>query len=114
MDSGKIETARGTTDATVSGGTLKMTGSQATTTITQSGGLVDYQTSGTLTNLLLDNGTFSLEKNPSTSVTITNTTIQDGLLSERSGMKNVTYTTRIKMDGAGGFIADVGRQIAPV
>ena len=112
MDSGTIETARGITTATVQGGTLKMTGSQASTTITQSGGFVDYQSSGTVTNLNVDNGTFSLEKNGSTSVTITNPIVVDGTLSERNGMINVTYTSRIHLNGAGQVIPDVGRQVA--
>ena len=113
MNSGTVVTENGVTHGvTVEGGTLTINGDQTVNTITQSAGVVNYNSSGTLTTATVRGGTFSLAGNPSTAVTITNCKVHDGTLDERSGMANVTYTNDIDIKGRGTVLADVGRTVA--
>lgn len=99
VDSGNWTTSQAITTANL-GAFLKLkhtTG--AVTTIHNRGARVEYNSSGTLGTLNNRLGFFDLSRNTAASVTVTNATIWSGILTDRGGAGNVTYTNNILVRG---------------
>ena len=113
VSAGKITTASNVTTAEAISGILVINGTATCTTLTQhSTALVQYSTSGTLTTLTVNGGTFDMSESTASSVTITNATLYEGgVVDERSGLANAVWTNGI--DSKGGLVlTDLGRTIA--
>jgi len=112
---GKVTTASNVTTAEIIGGIFVVSGAATCTTLTQhSGALVQYTTSGTLTTLAVNGGTFDLSQSTAASVTITNCTLYEGgVIDERSGLGNAVWTNGIVSKG-GLVLTDIGRTFSIV
>jgi len=115
VSAGKVSTASNVTTAEVISGILVISGSATCTTLTQhSTALVQYTTSGTLTTLTINGGTFDLSQSTASSVTITNCTLMEGgVVDERSGLGGGVWTNGIISKG-GLVLTDIGRTITLV
>tara|TARA_R110000824_G_scaffold5263_1_gene24399 strand:+ start:4781 stop:6022 length:1242 start_codon:yes stop_codon:yes gene_type:complete len=115
VSAGKVTTASNVTTAEAIGGILVINGTATCTTLTQhSGAFVQYSTSGTLGTLTVNGGTFDMSQSTASSVTITTCTLYEGgVIDERSGLGNVTYTNNIVSKG-GLVLTDIGRTISIV
>ncbi len=98
MSSGTLTNDSLCTTINVAGGNYKHTAG-AVSTLTLRGGVVDYRGAGTITALLIQTGHFDLDNLEVVSLTITNTTLWGGLLTERNGLNNVTYSNPILAHG---------------
>ena len=115
VSAGKVTTASNVTTAEVISGILIVNGTATCTTLTQhSKSLVQYSTSGTLTTLTVNGGTFDMSKSTASSVTITNCTLMEGgVIDERSGLGGGVWTNGIISKG-GLVLTDIGRTITLV
>ena len=113
VSAGKVTTASNTTTAEAISGILVINGTATCTTLTQhSRSLVKYSTSGTLTTLTVNGGTFDMSQSTAASVTVTNCTLMEGgVIDERSGLGNAIWTNGILSKG-GLVLTDIGRTVA--
>lgn len=94
-NAGAIEIGKAITTANTYG-TANVTHTDgAVATWNQRGGTVHYNGSGILTTLTIFSGLFDLTLNETSGVTITDAIIYGGVLDDRSGLNNVTYTNNI-------------------
>ena len=113
MSTGDIETSSNiATKADVLGGMLTVKGTATCAALDNHvTGLTTYNSSGTLTSLIVYGGKFDLSASTASSVTITNATLYEGAtIDERSGLNNVVYTNGITMRG-GVVLTDIARTL---
>ena len=114
MDSGKLELNQAVPTITVFGGELEAVLDTGTvTTLDQYGGRIRWKPSAscTITTLTVYSGLFDSRDSTSPTFTVTTTTVhEDGIVDERSGLQNATWTNPIAMEG-GEVKYDIGREI---
>ena len=113
MDSGIVEMGQAVPTIVVFGGELKSTIDSGTiTSIDQYGGKIRWSptASCTITTLTVYAGKFDSSNSTAPTFTITNTTLHDGELDERSGIENAVYTNPIST-GSAEIKYDAGREI---
>jgi hypothetical protein len=114
MDSGKFELNQAVPTITIFGGELEAILDTGTvTTLEQYGGRVRWKptASCTLTTLTLYSGLFDSRDSTAPEFTVTNTTVhENGVIDERSGLENATWTNPIAMEG-GEVRYDSGRSV---
>ena len=113
MDSGIVEMGQAVPTIVVFGGELKSTIDSGTiTSIDQYGGRIRWSptASCTITTLTVYAGKFDSSNSTAPTFTITNTTLHDGELDERSGIENAVYTNPIST-GSAEIKYDAGREI---
>ena len=114
MDSGKLELNQAVPTITVFGGELEAVLDTGTvTTLNQYGGRIRWNPSAscTITTLTVYSGLFDSRDSTAPAFTVTNTTVhENGIVDERSGLQNATWTNPIAMEG-GEVKYDVGREI---
>lgn len=114
MDSGKFELNQAVPTITVFGGDLEATLDTGTvTTLDMYGGRVRWNPTEacTITTLTVYDGLFDSRDSTSATFTVTNTTLFNGSINERSGLNNATWTNPINYEGDGEFLYDIGREI---
>ena len=114
MDSGKLELNQAVPTITVFGGELEAVLDAGTvTTLNQYGGRIRWKPSAscTITTLTVYSGLFDSRDSTAPAFTVTNATVhENGIVDERSGLQNATWTNPIAMEG-GEVKYDVGREI---
>lgn len=114
MDSGKFNLNQAVPTITVFGGELEAILDTGTvTTLNQYGGRVLWNPSAscTITTLNLYSGLFDSRDSTAPEFTVTNTTVHEsGVIDERSGLENATWTNAIAMEG-GEVRYDSGRSV---
>ena len=113
MDSGIVEMGQAVPTIVVFGGELKSTIDSGTiTSIDQYGGKIRWSptASCTITTLTVYAGKFDSSNSTAPTFVITNTTLHDGELDERSGIENAVYTNPIST-GSAEIKYDAGREI---
>lgn len=107
---GIVELTGACTTITNDGADITIEGDQAVTTITNWRGTVKYNTSGTLTTINNKAGTFTLSESEANAVTITNSTIWDGLIDASSSIANITWSNDTTVHG-GDYRVDSGETL---
>ena len=113
-DSGRLELNQAVPTITIYGGVADIQLDSGTvTTLDQYGGRVRWIPTAacTITTLTLYGGLFDSRDSTAPLYTITNSTVhENGVIDERSGLENATYTTPINIEG-GEVRYDSGRTI---
>jgi len=100
IDAGSIESECAVGTLSVYGGTFQQDGSGAITTANIYGnGYADFRGTGNITTLSLSSGTAHFRSNESDGVTVTNATINGGLLDLSTSLRNITFTNNISSNG---------------
>lgn len=113
MDSGSMDNSSSVASVKVSGGEYIQTdGAVSSVMEVRSNGVVKYNTDGTLADLDVFNGRFTLEDSTADSVTITNAELVAGEIVLNSGMNNVTFSNDIVNRG-GKVTPEAGKSVTP-
>jgi len=100
IDAGMIMSQCAVGTLSVYGGTFQQDGSGAITTANIYGnGYADFKGTGNITTLSLSSGTAHFRSNESDGVTVTNATINGGLLDLSTSLRNITFTNNISSNG---------------
>ena len=114
IDSGRMELNQAVPTITVFGGELQAgLDSGAVTTLDIYGGRVRWNPTAacTITTLSIYSGLFDSRESLAPAFTITNTTLHEGgIIAERSGLENATWTNPISIEG-GEVRYDTGREV---
>ena len=115
MDSGTVTTAKTLTTADVSGGSLELTGAAGATTINLTGaGNLNHNGTGTVATLnVFDSASLASTANNTTSTgaVFTNSNLYDGVIDERNGAANTTFSNGISIIGGGTIRPGVTRTL---
>ena len=113
-DSGKLQLNEAPTNLTVFGGDVDALLDTGTiTAVDMYGGRLRWSPSAacTITTLTVYSGTFDSRNSSAPEFTITNTTVHEaGIIDERSGLANATYTSPVQIEG-GRVMFDIGRTV---
>ena len=113
MSTGDIETSSNiATKADVLGGMLTVKGTATCAALDNHvTGLTTYDSSGTLTTLIVYGGKVDFSSSTASSITVTTATLFEGAtIDERSGLNNVVWTNGITMRG-GVVLTDIARTL---
>jgi len=113
LDSGRMVLNEAVPTITVFGGDLEATLTEGTVTLLeQYGGKVRWKPSGacTITMLKIYSGLFDTRDSTAPEFTITDCTLYEGVLDERSGLENAKFENPISVQG-GEIRYDVGRSV---
>jgi len=113
IDDGVLELNKACPTITTFGGSLKVTVDGTVTTLNMYDGLVRWTPTEdcTITTLTVYGGKFDSSESTAPSFTVTNTTLFDGIIDERSGLLNATWTNSVVMEG-GQVYYDINRKVA--
>lgn len=111
MNTSTLLLDRNCTTLNLQGGTITQTTTATTTTINNRGGYILYNGKGTITTLNNYSGTTDFRQSIAVEgITVTNATIWGGLIVDRGGLNNVTYSNNIIVYG-GDVQSDTGQTV---
>lgn len=114
-DSGKLQINEAPTNLTLFGGDVDaLLDAGTVAAVNLYGGRLRWSPTAAciITDLTVYSGTFDSRESAAPEFTITNSTVHEaGIIDERSGLENATYSTPINMEG-GRVIFDIGRAIS--
>jgi len=113
IDDGVLELNKACPTITTFGGSLKATVDGTVTTLNMYDGLVRWTPTEdcTITTLTVYGGKFDSSESTAPSFTVIDTTLFDGIIDERSGLLNATWTNSVVMEG-GLVYYDINRKVA--